>query len=57
MNKKEAIWQKIASYYLVFYHKSCIFVVPKKNTMAKVSFKSEPHKFLTLFPEQTHQID
>ncbi|EKY23144.1 hypothetical protein HMPREF9073_00003 [Capnocytophaga sp. oral taxon 326 str. F0382] len=37
---------------MVFYHKSCIFVVPKKNTMAKVSFKSEPHKFLTLFPEE-----
>ena len=51
MNKKEAIFCQIASYYLVFYHKSCIFVVPKKNTMTKVSFKSEPYKFLTLFPE------
>ena len=31
MNKKEAIFYRIASYYLVFYHKFCIFVAPKKT--------------------------
>ena len=46
-NNEAIFW--IASFYPL-YHNFCIFVAPK-NTMTKVSFKTETGKILTLFPE------